>query len=111
MGGAGGEDEAEIRGAALAGVGAAGGGFVPDDEGEGLGAGVLERVGVVVAVGGGDEFHVAAVGGADVADVFVDVGAGDGVGAGAESGRGTAGGLVDDGAGGGAGAGAGRAGG
>lgn len=113
--GAGREGEAEGRGGGLALVGALAfgrvAGFVPDDDGDGGGAAVLEGVGVVVGVGGGDEAHVAAVGGADVAGVGVDVGAGDGVGAGAEAGGRAAAGLVEDGAGVGGGAGLGDGGG
>lgn len=101
LGGAGREGEAEVGGAALAGVGAgaAGAGFVPEDDGEGGAAAVGEGVAVVVARGGCDELHVAAVGGADVADVGVDVGAGDGFRAASEAGGGTAGGVEEDGAG------------
>lgn len=84
-------------------------GFVPDDDGDGGLVVVSVRVGVGVAVGRGDKFHVATVGGADVADVGVDVAAADGTLAGAEPGRGAAGGLVYHGRG--AIAGAGRAGG
>jgi hypothetical protein len=43
-------------------------GLVPDDHGQGLGRGVDEGVGEVVAIGGGDLDHVGALGAANVAD-------------------------------------------